>query len=305
MRESFIKALIGLAEKDERVYLLSADLGFSLLESFRERFPQRFINVGVAEQNMIGVATGLALTGKVVFVYSIANFPTMRCLEQIRNDVCYHSLPIRIVAVGGGFAYGCQGYTHHGLEDIGVMRALSGMTVIVPCDPVETMLAIQALGNYPYPVYLRLGKSGESIVYQQEPEFVIGRSIKVKEGRDVFIIATGSMVHVALEGAEEVAKKGIDAGVLSMHTIKPLDHVSIIECARKTRRIVTIEEHGIGGLFSAVAEVIATSQINTRLIPIFVKDPILSFGGSQGYLRRISKVSLEHLIHEIDKIMKM
>src|SRR5437763_8640674 len=159
-----------MAEEDERIWLLSGDLGYSVLESFVQKFPGRFVNVGVAEQNMIGVAAGLAMSGHVVFTYSIANFPVMRCLEQIRNDVCYHNLNVKIVAVGGGLAYGPAGYTHHALEYLAVMRAMTGMTVLAPGDPVETRLATKALADRQGPCYLRLGKAGEPLVHRQQPE---------------------------------------------------------------------------------------------------------------------------------------
>src|SRR5438270_3981333 len=159
MRLSFIRSLCEAAGRDARVHLLTADLGYSVVEPFAAAFPKRFTNVGVAEQNLIGVAAGLALCGKCVFVYSIANFPTLRCLEQIRNDVCYHNLNVKIVAVGGGLAYGPQGYTHHGLEDLGVMLLMPNMTVVAPGDPIETRLATRAIAQKPGPCYLRLGKA--------------------------------------------------------------------------------------------------------------------------------------------------
>jgi transketolase len=162
MRTTFIQTLCEIAERDERVWLLTADLGYSVLEPFAERFPSRFLNVGVAEQNMIGVAAGLAHSGKMPFVYSIANFPTLRCFEQIRNDVCYHEANVKIVAVGGGFAYGAQGYTHHGVEDLGVMRLLPNMIVVAPGDPVETRGATLAMAAHRGPCYLRLGKAREA-----------------------------------------------------------------------------------------------------------------------------------------------
>jgi len=182
MRTAFIKTLCELAEQDERIWLLCGDLGYSVLEGFSSRFPNRFVNVGVAEQNMTGIAAGLALSGKVVFIYSIANFPVMRCLEQIRNDVCYHNLNVKIVTVGGGLTYGSLGYTHHGVEDIAVMRVLPNMTVIAPGDPVEARLATQAILNTPGPCYLRLGKAGEPVVHQIEPEFQVGKAISLQLG---------------------------------------------------------------------------------------------------------------------------
>ncbi len=164
MRPAFVAALCQLASEDERIWLLCGDLGYGALEPFRDTFPGRYINAGVAEQNMTGMAAGLALSGKVAFTYSIANFPTLRALEQIRNDVCYHDCNVKIVSVGAGFSYGAQGYTHHGVEDIAIMRALPEKVVVSPGDPVEARLATRAVAALPGPCYLRLGKSGEAAV---------------------------------------------------------------------------------------------------------------------------------------------
>jgi transketolase len=169
MRTAFIKALTDLAETDNRIWLVTGDLGFSVLEEFASRFPDRYLNVGVAEQNMTGVAAGLAMSGKIVFTYSIANFPTLRCLEQVRNDVCYHNANVKIVAVGGGLAYGAQGYTHHAIEDLAILRALPNIRVIAPGDPAETRAAVMAIVNTPGPCYLRLGKAGEPSFPKAKP----------------------------------------------------------------------------------------------------------------------------------------
>src|SRR3954470_17523784 len=205
MRMSFIEALCEAAARDARVHLLTADLGYSVVEPFAAAFPRRFTNVGVAEQNLIGVAAGLALCGKCVFVYSIANFPTLRCLEQVRNDVCYHQADVKIVAVGGGLAYGPQGYTHHGVEDLAIMRALPGMTVVAPGDPIETRLATRALARQPGPAYLRLGKAREPAVHASPPRFRLGRAIRVRAGRDATLISTGTMLAACATAAADLA----------------------------------------------------------------------------------------------------
>ncbi len=261
MRAAFINTLVELAAADERVWLLSGDLGYSVLERFFERFPERYVNVGVAEQNLTGVAAGLASCGKIVFTYSIANFPTVRCLEQVRNDVCYHQVPVKIVAVGGGYAYGPHGYTHHGLEDLALLRALPGMTVVAPGDPVETALATRALVAHPGPCYLRLGKARETVVHTQTPAFELGRALRLRAGRDVTLINTGATLAYTLETAERLARDHrVEARVLSMHTLKPLDDAAVRAAARETGGIVTVEEHSItGGLGSAVADVLAAA----------------------------------------------
>ena len=182
MRTAFIQTLVQIAERDERVWLLVGDLGFGVVTPFVERFPQRFVNAGVAEQNMTGMAAGVALRGKVVFTYSIANFPTLRCVEQIRNDVCYHNADVKIVCVGGGLAYGAVGVTHHATEDIAILRALPNMTVVAPGDPIEAGLATRAVVNWPGPCYLRLGRAGEPHIHQPDADFQIGKAITVREG---------------------------------------------------------------------------------------------------------------------------
>lgn len=304
MRTAFIESLVGLARSDERIFLLVGDLGFSVIEPFREEFPNRFINVGVAEQGMIGIATGLALSGKVVFIYSIANFPIMRCLEQIRNDVCYHQANVKIVAVGGGFTYGSQGMTHHATEDLAVMRAIPHMTVVAPGDPAETVLATQAIARFLGPCYLRLGKAGEPVVHQTTPDFQIGKSIIVQAGSDVTLMATGGMLYNTMQAAEQLAQQGTKVRVLSMHTLKPLDTEAILAAARETKAIVTIEEHSIiGGLGSAVAEVLAESGIlQITLKRMGIKDDFCSKIGSQEYLRRVYGLSVDDIIRAVKSV---
>ena len=271
-----------------RIWLLTGDLGFSVLEKFADRFPDRYVNVGVAEQNMSGIAGGLARCGKIVFTYSIANFPTLRCLEQIRNDICYHSGNVKVVAVGGGYAYGAQGYTHHGIEDIAIMRSLPGMTVVAPGDPVETKLATHAIVEQNGPCYLRLGKANEPVVHKSLPEFRLGQAIWVCRGSDVTIISTGGMLMEAVETAERLEKlDGIRAGVVSMPTIKPLDSATVIQAANQTGAIVTAEEHSVtGGLGSAIAEVLAESGLTISFRRFGVPDRLNHTVGSQSYLRR-------------------
>lgn len=261
MRTAFIEELTSAAGRRPDVMLLTADLGFSVLERFRDAHPRQYLNVGVAEQNMMGVAAGLAHLGKVVFTYSIANFPTLRCFEQVRNDVCYHRLPVRVVAVGGGFTYSTQGYTHHGVEDIGVMRTLPGMTVIAPGDPFEAMLATRALCDLPGPAYLRLGKAGEPKVHAAAPaDFRIGKALTLCEGEDLTLVGTGGMLRHTVDVAEELrAKDGVKARVLSMHTVKPLDVEAVARAAEETGAIITVEEHNVSsGLGSVVAQALAT-----------------------------------------------
>ena len=259
MRTAFIEALCEVAAADERIWLLNGDLGYSVLERFSSRFPSRSVNVGVAEQNMTGVAAGLALCGKVVFTYSIANFPTMRCLEQIRNDVCYHNLNVKVVAVGGGLAYGAQGYTHHAVEDLAVMRALPNMKVLAPGDPAETRAAVRAIVEAQGPCYLRLGKAGEPTVHEAPPAFDLGKAIKVRDGEDAALLSTGGMLKIAIEAAALCDAHGGGVAVYSVPWVKPLDEELVRDLSARVPLIVTIEEaRAAGGFGGAVAEVLAS-----------------------------------------------
>ena len=258
MRNAFLDTLFELAQQDERVVFITGDLGYRVVEKFMEQRPRQFLNAGVAEQNMTGLAAGMALSGKIVFTYSIGNFPTMRCLEQIRNDVCYHEANVKIVTVGGGFAYGPMGVTHHAIEDLAVMRAIPGLMVVAPGDPVETRAATRAITAHPGPCYLRLGKAGEPTVHPGPIEFQLGKAIRFREGRDLTLISTGGMLQTAAKAAERLATQGIQTRVLSMHTLKPLDESAVLAAARETGCIATLEEHSVNGsLGSAVAELLA------------------------------------------------
>jgi len=299
MRTAFIDTLVELAEADERIWLLTGDLGYSVLERFSQRFLQRYVNVGVAEQNMLGLAAGLALSGKIVFVYSIANFPVMRCLEQIRNDVCYHNLAVKIVAVGGGLAYGSAGYTHHAVEDLAVMRAMPNMTVIAPGDPIELRAATQAIARTPGPCYLRVGKGGEPIVHQGLLDFEIGKAFWLRPGNDLIFVVTGAMLPEVLKAAELLQKHGLSAGVISLPTLKPLDVQTLRDAAESTRLMITVEEHStIGGLGEAVAAALMQSDLKTtpRLIRAGLIQSISTRAGTQHYLREAHAIDAAHLV---------
>lgn len=291
MRTTFIKTLLEVAERDSRIMLLTGDLGYSVLEPFQQKFPDRYVNVGVAEQNMTGIAAGLASCGKIVFTYSIANFPTLRCLEQIRNDVCYHDLSVKVVSVGGGYAYGAQGYTHHGIEDLGALRLLPGMRVVAPGDPVETDLAVRAIVDTPGPCYLRLGKAGEPLVHTERPDFALGRAICLRDGTDVTLISTGGMLKHTVEVADRLTKEnGLSVRVLSMHTVKPLDTRAVVRAFQETRGVVTVEEHSVtGGLGSAVADAIVEAGGPLKPFRKYgAPDRLNKRIGGQGFLRALA-----------------
>ena len=307
MRGGFFRALLKLAEKDERIQLVVGDLGFGVVEPFIERLPKQFLNSGVAEQNMTGIAAGLALSGKIVFTYSIGNFPTLRCLEQIRNDICYHNADVKVVAVGGGFAYGALGMTHHATEDLAILRALPGMTVIAPGDPIEAEEATRAIAARPGPCYLRLGRAGEKIVHQGPIEFEIGKAIVVRNGEDVTLISTGGMLETAVEVADILMREGIHARVLSMHTVKPLDSEAILSAASETRGIVTLEEHTVlGGLGSAVAELLAEEHnLHVPFKRIGLPPGFASCIGSQEYLRSCYGLSPNTIRQSLESVLEL
>jgi transketolase len=295
MRTAFIKTLFDIAAQNDRVWLLCGDLGYSVLEPFAARFPGRFVNVGVAEQNMTGVAAGLALSGKIVFTYSIANFPVIRCLEQIRNDVCYHNLDVKIVAVGGGMAYGPQGYTHHGVEDLAVTRVLPNMTVLAPGDPIEAALATRAIAERRGPCYLRLGKAGEPIVHDTTPDFAVGKAITMRTGTEVTLISSGSTLELTVAAGDALGRRGVSVRVLSMPTVQPPDRDAVSAAILETGGIVTVEEHGAGGLASAVAEIVAEIGAPVRFRSVRLRSTPSTVAGSQKTLLLDHGISAEHV----------
>jgi transketolase len=305
MRTAFIEQLCAVAEQDDRVWLVTGDLGYSVLEAFADRFPGRYLNAGVAEQNMTGIAAGLALRGKVVFTYSIANFPIMRCLEQIRNDVCYHNLDVKVVAVGGGLAYGSHGYTHHGVEDLAIMSAMPNMKVLAPGDPWEARAATSAIAASPGPAYLRLGKAGEPVLHAGPIRFSIGRAIQLQDGRDFTIISTGGMLGTALEATRQLHATGHSIRLLSMPTLVPLDSEAIRLAAGETSGILTVEEHGIGGLATMTAEVLAGLRAGVAFFPLRLgRDPI-RLAGSQAELRSAQGLSVKGILAGIEVLKEL
>jgi len=305
MRNAFIRGLTTLAERDQRVVLLTGDLGFKIFDDFAARFPGRFYNAGVAEANMMGVAGGLALGGLRPFAYSIAPFATLRCLEQIRDDICYQEAAVTVVGVGGGYSYGANGATHHSLEDIAVMRCLPNMTIVCPGDPVEAELATLAAGAHTGPLYLRLGRAGDAQVHETAPPFSIGRAIVVREGGDCALIATGGMLPVVVAAASQLTREGIRCRVVSMHTVKPLDEALLRRCAVECGALFTIEEHGlVGGLGSAVGEWLAATGVRCRLRSYGARDRFAHLCGSQEYFRRLEGLSAEQIAGSVRGALK-
>jgi transketolase len=304
MRTAFIQTLTALAERDPRITLVVGDLGFGVVQEFAKRFPRQFLNVGVAEQNMTGMAAGMAMAGRIVFTYSIANFPTLRCLEQIRNDVCYHDANVVVVAVGGGFSYGALGMTHHATEDLAILRSLPQMTVIAPGDPVETDAATRAAATGIGPVYLRLGRAGEPVVHQRPIAWSLGKSLTVREGDDLTLISTGAMLQTAVHAADALAKTGLSVRVLSMHTLKPLDTEAVVTAAEQTRRVVTLEEHSIlGGLGGAVAEVLCEAGVRDLCFRrLGLPSHFNKVVGEQEYLRKLYGLDADSVANRLREL---
>jgi len=297
MRNTFINCLIEQARVDDRIFVITPDLGFSVLEGFAEEFPDRFLNVGIAEQNAVAVAAGLALSGKLVYVYSIIPFVTMRCFEQVRVDVAYMNTNVRLVGVGAGLSYGPAGATHHAIEDIAIMRALPNMTLCCPGDPIEVRELTKRSFAYNGPMYIRLARNNEPKIHSESISIKIGEAIKVKDGRDIAIITTSNMLEQGLDLVELYAQQGKSVSLISMPTIKPFDKQCILELLDKGIPIMTLEEHNIiGGLGSAVAEVIAESGKGIKFKRIGINDEYSHYVGSQQYIRGKMKLTLNDVM---------
>ena len=295
-----------MAAEDPRVFFITGDLGFGVVDKFEKRFPKNFLNAGVAEQNMTGLATGIALEGRIVYTYSIGNFPTLRCLEQIRNDAAYHDANVKVVCIGGGFSYGPLGMSHHATEDLAILRALSIPTVAPGCD-WEASEATEALARTPGTCYLRLDKSTAGNTSRSGEKFVIGQARTLRDGADVTLIATGGILGVALRAADELSEKmKIACRVVSMHTVHPLDETAVLSAARETGGIVTIEEHTVnGGLGSAVAEVCMDRGVAPGgFHRVALRGGIATAVGSQSYLRGRYELDERAVIAAVESIAR-
>ena len=299
MRRAFVQTLTELAAADPRILLLTGDLGYMALEPFSERFPDRFLNVGVAEQNMVGVATGLADAGYVPFVYSIATFATLRPYEFIRNGPVLHRLPVRVVGIGGGFDYGPQGTTHHGLEDVGVMRIQPGMTVVAPADARQCAEAVRALSDVPGPVYLRLGKDDALTVPGLDGRFALGRAQRVREGDDVALVAMGSVAAEAVAAADLLRDRGVSAAVWVVASVQPAPVDDLAAALGGVPVALTVEAHYVnGGLGSLVSEVAAEHGLACRVVRCGVQRPPDGVCGSQRFLYDAHGVSRDALVQK-------
>jgi len=306
MRSLFNRTLVEIARKNTRIYLILADIGYGEVETFMETFPHRFYNVGVAEQCMAGVACGMAMEGNIPIIYTINNFVFVRCLEQIRNDICYHDANVKIVIVGGGLHYGALGISHHCREDLAIMRSLANMVVCAPCDLAEAAAAAHAMIEYEGPFCYRCGRKGEPPVHDGPIDFRLGQAIRVRDGADATIIFTGTIGNQVLPAAEELEKDGVKCRVISMHTVKPIDKQAILSAAQETGAIITVEEHTInGGLGGAVAEVLCDAGVHPkRFLRLALPDEYSSLVGSQKWLLDQHGLSAPRIAAAVRKMIR-
>lgn len=306
MRKAFINTLSKMCENDNDIMLITGDLGFSVFEEFKEKFPHRFLNAGVAESNLIGLASGLSMSGMTVYTYSIAPFLVYRAYEQIRNDVCYHNLPVRIVGVGGGLAYGNAGPSHHATEDIALMTSIPNMTVICPGDPIEVEKTLLNSYEVKGPIYLRLNRSGDRIIHdKRDIEFKIGKGLVVQEGKDILLLTTGNMLEVGKDVHTHLEQNGYSTCLISMHTLKPFDSNLLKKASKGKRIIVSIEEHSpYGGLSSLVSKELVQNHLTHRYIPFTLPDSFTQVSASQKYLRTLYGLDYISISERIIKTLK-
>lgn len=303
MRNTFIKELTKLAAQDPNLYLFVGDLGFSVMEDFEKKFPNRFFNIGVAEQSMIGVAAGMAMAGKNVFVYSIVPFATMRCFEQIRDDICYQQLPVKIIGTGGGLDYGPYGATHHSIEDIGIMRMLPGMTVLAPGSATETAALTQTIAKYNKPVYLRLSRSTNTVPYQENTEIKLGTSIEIIPNNKQLLITTGNMLDLGYELCTQLKKKGLDLGLVSMPTVKPFCSDIFTKYKDTLQTVFTLEEHNVVGGFGEAIGSYLLSNFNRNIAfkNFGVQDEYVHVAGKSEYVKATVGINPKDIEKNISK----
>lgn len=297
MRKAVIETLVRIARKDPRVVLLTGDLGFTVVEPFADEFPERFFNVGVAEQNMVGIASGLAEAGLIPFTYSIVTFASLRPYEFIRNGPIAQQLPVRILGVGGGFDYGTAGLTHYGLEDLGVMRIQPGITVIAPADYRQAATALEATWDLPGPIYIRVGKEEAATVPGLSGAFHLGHSELIRQGKDVLLVTIGSLAGAVVEAAKVLASDGVQAQVMVVSSFNPSPCDDLAEALRSFPVALSVEAHYLnGGLGSLVAEVIAENGIGCRLVRCGVKQTPTGEVGSARYMDHLHGLSSQAIV---------
>ena len=299
MREACLDQVYELAKQDERIFFIGSDLGVNTLDKFKKEMPGRFFMEGISEQYVVGMASGLALEGKIVYVNTISTFITRRCFEQVVVDVCLHNLNVRLIGNGGGLVYAPLGPTHLAMEDISIMRAVPNMAVVAPADADEMRRLMPQTVDYPGPIYIRLAKGYDPIVTTDEVPFRIGKALPLREGADALLVSTGITLKLSLEAAKELAAQGIQCAVLHMPTVKPFDTEALLARALTTPVIVAVEENTtIGGLGSAVAEAIAEADFNSvkRFRRIGIPDVFANHYGSQANLMEHYRISAAGII---------
>ena len=299
MRKTALECVHKLAQHDGRVLFIGSDLGHGVLDNMKNELPGQFFMEGVSEQYIVGMAAGLAMEGFIPYVNTIATFLTRRCYEQVAVDLCMHDLPVRLIANGGGGVYAPLGPTHLAIEDIAIMRALPNMTVVAPCDADEMNRLMLSTLEWPHPMYIRLARGGDAIVSKDDLGFELGKSIKMKDGADGLFVTTGVMTQLALESVEILNAKGVDVGVLHVHTVKPFDADGVVSAIEDVEAVVTVEEHIVnGGLGSAVLE--SCSELNPELLPkisrVGIPDKFATEYGSQSSLLRHWGITSDNLV---------
>ena len=307
MRPAFIKTLVGEAEKNDSIMILAGDVGFSVLEEFQAKFPDRYINMGIAEQNMVGVAAGLALTGKKVFVYSITPFVTFRCLEQIRNDLCYQNLNVTIVGVGTGYLYGQLGFSHHALDDVGVMKSIPNMTVLCPSTRNEVRSLVKQCIDYKSPTYIRLGKVAGAPDYDSNDglkSIKIGDINIINSGGGVALLTTGDILSEVYEVYKKLQSNNLNPSLISFPTIKPFNKELIKEIFSSHNIIIIIEENYIlTGLGSSILLLNLQSEFNNKILHIAVPEKFISVAGDSNYLRKLVGLDTNSMLKKINEFL--
>jgi len=306
MRDAFFRSLYNLARKDKDIILITADTGAICHDEFKQNLSNQYINIGIAEQNMVGVAAGLAISGKIVYIYAIVPFATMRCYEQIRVDLCCMNLPVTIVSIGAGFDYSTLGPTHHGTEDIALMRSLPGMTIYSPSDSLIADFLARVCYRQEGPKYVRLDRTGFPLIYKDEKKIDVSKGFSLlKKGKDLYIIATGRMVYSALQVTKKLSAQSIHTGVIDLFKIKPLNGEMIWEVIKKVGYLVTLEEHFItGGIGSTITEMLVTKRNAPAFKPIGIPGQFCRRYGTREYLQCLNKLDIGSVTKSINEWIK-
>ena len=305
MRDACIAEVSRLAESDPNVMLLTGDLGFKVLDTYRLKFPKQYVNVGVAEQNMAGVACGLALEGKTVFTYSIGNFVSLRCLEQLRNGAAYHGVNVNAISIGAGFSYGALGVSHHATEDAAVLRAIPGVMVVSPGDDLETRQVVNAVAATPGLSLIRLEPSSRALAAIDSRPFHFGKPRQLQAGDELAIVTTGGIAGVCIAAAELLAQRGISTRLLHYHSLRPFDAEAVLRAAAETKALLTVEEHTIdGGLGSVVAEHVLEAQLSGIAFKrLGIRSEFTREVGNQDYLRQLHGLDLAGIVREAEQLL--